>query len=63
MSLERETKICKHTLPQVRLTGEDDKESAKVMKFFWMILPLFANYRNYFFFFFLYTLTLIDRVC
>jgi hypothetical protein len=34
MSLERETKICKHTIPQVRLIGEDDKESAKVMKFF-----------------------------
>jgi hypothetical protein len=27
-------KICKHTLPQCRLIGVDDEESAKVMKLF-----------------------------
>ena len=27
-------KICKHTLPQFRLIGEDDGESAKLMKLF-----------------------------
>ena len=27
-------KICKHVLPQFRIIGEDDKESAKVMKLF-----------------------------